>query len=128
MRSDRNFRRKAAIVETTGAQALPREKTSADTFAVSALTGAALGILFTALFVASRQGAVHDLVQRPDAVVPLLCLMLNMCALLAGALLATSFASSERDDARPTRRPDERPPGLPVAASAVAIRRCAGGE
>ena len=108
---------------------MPPGKKSADTFAVSALTGAAVGILFTALFVASCQDAFHDLVQRPDAVFPVLWLTLNMCALLACGAFATSFASGERDDAQSRRGPGGGRRALfPVAARAAAVRRCAGAE
>jgi hypothetical protein len=62
---------------------------------LNALFGGALGVLFTALLVASAQGPAQDVLQRTDAVIPLLCLVANMSALLATALVGTSWSLSE---------------------------------
>ena len=79
---------------------MSRRKTSAG-WAESALAGVALGILFIALLAAAGQGPARDLLQRPDAVVAVLCLLTNMCALFATAVAATSLTFRRPNDRRP---------------------------
>jgi hypothetical protein len=93
---------------------VPVRKTSAATVTMNALLGCALGVLFVALLVASAQGPAQDVWQRPDAALPLLCLLANMSALLATAVVGTAWSlSAER------RAPHRQGPGsgrrVPVA-------------
>ena len=103
-------------------------RTSARILTESALCGVALGVLFTALLVLSGDGPARHLLPRPDAILPVLCLLVNMSALFATAVLATSFAFSDRD----AGSRDERPGGgcralVPVRVVARrSTRRCAG--
>jgi hypothetical protein len=86
--------------------------------AVNALFGCALGVLFTALLVAAAQGPVQDVLQEPDATIPLLCLTLNMAALLATCVVATSWSLGE---SRERRR--EGPGGGGRALVAIRVER-----
>jgi hypothetical protein len=90
------------------------------------ILGAALGILFVALFVAASGRPYDDVMRQPEALLPLLLLVLNMSGLFACAALATEFGASVRDrGAGPCARA-KRPGGdhraFAVAASRVAVR------
>jgi hypothetical protein len=78
-----------------------RGKPSPGPCAPSALAGVALGILFTTLLAASNNGPALDLLRRPDAVVAVVCLLVNMCALLGTAVAATSLTFRNPHDRRP---------------------------
>jgi hypothetical protein len=71
---------------------------SASTLATSLFVGAGLGILFVALFVATSHAATHELVRRPDALLAMILLMLNMSGLFACAAFAT--AASQEPEVR----------------------------
>jgi hypothetical protein len=68
----------------------------ASSLATSLVVGASLGILFVALFVATSGAATHELVRRPDALLAMILLMLNMSGLFTCAAFAT--AASQADD------------------------------
>jgi hypothetical protein len=78
-----------------------RSRSASSTLAASLVTGAALGILFLALFVATSSGAMHDLVRRPDALPAMILLMLNLSGLFTCAAFAT--AASQAEDVRRSR-------------------------
>jgi hypothetical protein len=59
--------------------------------------GAAMGILFVALFAAASSGPCHAVMRHADAVWPLLLLTLNLAGLFACAAFVTAFGSSPRD-------------------------------
>ena len=52
-------------------------------------------VLVTALLVVAAEGPAQDVLLRTDAVIPLLCLVANMSALLATAVVGTSWSLSE---------------------------------
>jgi hypothetical protein len=90
------------------------------------ILGAALGILFVALFVAMSGQPYDGVMRHPEALLPLLLLMLNMSSLFACAALATAFGGSARDpgngrSAR-TKRPGSDGRAFAVAARRVAVR------
>jgi hypothetical protein len=58
--------------------------------------GAALGVLFVALLVAASPDNVRDLVGRSDALVAVVCLMLNLSGLFACAAFATAMGQQTR--------------------------------
>ena len=62
----------------------------------SVAQGAALGVLFVALLVAASPDDVRDLVRRPDALVALMCLMVNLGGLFACAAFATAMGQQKR--------------------------------
>ena len=58
--------------------------------------GAALGLLFVALLVAASPFEVRDLMRRPDALLAMICLMLNLGGLFACAAFATATGQQKR--------------------------------
>jgi hypothetical protein len=90
--------------------------------------GAALGILFVALFVATSGQPYDDVMRQPEALLPLLLLTLNMSSLFACAAFATAFGGSARDPGNGLRARTKRPGGdgraFAVAATRVAVRPC----
>ncbi len=83
------------------------------------LFGAALGVLLLALLVAANT-AVHDLLARPDSLVAMIWLLLNLSGLFACALFATAFGAGEREPWSEDGAPPRRPGAIPLA---LAIRR-----
>jgi hypothetical protein len=57
---------------------------------------AALGVLFVALFAAASPADVRDLVRRPDALLAMTCLLLNLGGLFACAAFATATGQQKR--------------------------------
>ena len=58
--------------------------------------GVALGLLFVALLVAASPADIRDLMRRPDALVAMVCLMLNLGGLFACAAFATAAGQQKR--------------------------------
>jgi hypothetical protein len=60
------------------------------------LQGTALAVLFVALLAACGPPWVRDVLHSPDALVPLLCLMLELSGLFACAVFATATQPQTR--------------------------------
>jgi hypothetical protein len=58
--------------------------------------GAALGVLFVALLVAASPAHVRDLMHGPEALVAMICLVLNLGGLFACAAFATATGQQKR--------------------------------
>jgi hypothetical protein len=90
------------------------------------ILGAALGILFVALFAVLSSGPCHDVMRQTEAVLPLLLLTLNMSGLFACAAFATTFGASARDPGGGQRARTRRPSGggqaFAMATARVAVR------
>jgi uncharacterized membrane protein YqjE len=97
---------------------VPTPKTAVTIVTMNALLGCGLGVLFTALLVASAQGPAQHVFHGTDAAVPLLCLIANMSALLATAVVGTSWSLTEGRASRP-----ERPGGGRRALVAIRVVR-----
>jgi hypothetical protein len=94
---------------------MPTSQPPLSAAASSIVLGAALGVVFVALFVATS-GPWHELLRRPDAVLPMLLLLVNMSGLFTGLMFAAASGAPPAGSGRHARRFGRVPALAPIAS------------